>query len=173
MRNLTNQETEGIYVFGAESKFGEFFYKHPWYTTLFFFLALEFVVVCMENDFALVVKSTKLILPLLIANIIIARYFTKNYCYKVIIDKNNNTIEFYLMFNQGIIKERIAGVNIVVDRSCKIIISKRTFIVFAEMLHKIVPFLPEDTGINYVGFFGRLKKRDWDKTNRRLKPGGH
>ena len=171
MQKSLNKKIEEIYVFGVKSKIGEFFYKHPWYATMIFFLVIEVIVFFIEKDIGAIIKSTKIILPLLIANIVIARYFTRNYCYRVTIDKDNNTIKFYLMFNQGIIKEKITGVNVIIDNNCKIIINKKSFKVFAEMMHKIVAFLPEETEISYIGFFGRLKEKDWDRTNRKLKPG--
>jgi hypothetical protein len=171
MEKSIDQRIEGKYIFGVKSKIGEFFYKHPWYATMIFFVVIEVTVFFIEKDLGAIIKSTKIILPLLIGNMVIARYFTRNYCYRVTIDKDNKTIIFYLMFNQGIIKEKINRVNVIIDKNCKIIINKKTFIVFAEMMHKIVAFLPENTEINYIGFFGRLKEKDWDKTNRTLKPG--
>ena len=166
-----DEKIKGIYIFGVKSKLGEFFYKHPWYTTMIFFIMIEAIVFLIQKDIGAIIKSAKIIFPLLIGNMVIARYFTRNYCYRVTIDKNNDTIIFNLMFNQGIVEEKINGVNVIIDKNCKIVTKNKTFIVYAEMMHKIIAFLPEDTEIDYVGFFGRLKKKDWEKTNRRLKPG--
>ena len=138
---------------------------------IIFFLTIEIIVFLVEKKFGAIIKSTIIILPILIGNMAIVRYFIRNYCYLVKIDKNNNTIKFYLMFNQGIIKEKIIDASVIIDKKCRIIINKKEFIVFAGMVHEIVALLPENTRIDYVGFFGRLKQKDWIRTNRSLKPG--
>ena len=167
----SNRQTCSDSSFGIDSKFGEFFFRYPWYMAFIFFLLIETVIVIVERNFEVFLKSSILLLSVLIINLLIAHLFTRNYCYKVIINNNQKKISFFPFFNRGRKSERIDEVKVVIHRTCDLLIHNNTYTVLPGLIHEIVTYLPRDTVIEYFGFFGHMKERAWDKSNNRLTPG--
>ncbi len=168
---LNNKEKDNVVVFGTKSNYTEFIFKYPWMAMLILFLTLEGVTFSIDRDIELLLKPIVIVLPLFVAITALAQYLTSHHCYKVAIDKNRHVIKFYLMFNRGIVEKKIQDVKIVIDNNCKIIINGHFFVVFVEILHRLVSYLPEDTEISFVGFWGRFKENDWRRRNLKLEPG--
>lgn len=167
----SNRQTYNDFSFGIDSKFGEFFFRHPWHMAFIFFLLIESTIVLVERNFVVFIKSSILLLSVLIINLLIAHLFTRNYCYKVIININQNKIIFFPFFNQGRKSEKIDEVKVVIHRTCDLLVHNNKYTILPSLIHEIVAYLPRDTTIEYFGYFGHMKERAWDKNNNRLTPG--
>ena len=161
------------YIFGIQSKPVEFLCKYPWISMLATLLLVGILISISEYKLIAKIKSTSIVFFILIINTLIMSKLTKNYSYKTKIDKKDNSITFYLMFNRGIYTESIKKPKIIIDHNCKIVLKNRNYVVFAEMIHKIAQFFPIDTEVEYKGFFGKIKKREWSRKNRLISPGLH
>ena len=171
MQPLNNNQENSVLVFGVKSKFSEFIFKYPWMAMLILFVVLVGVTFSIDRDIEWLLKPVIVVLPIFVAITAVAQYFTRYHCYKVVIDKNRNVINFYFMFNRGIVEEEIRDVKVVVDKTCNIIIAEKKFIVFVEIIHKLVSYFPENTKISFVGFWGHFKEKDWRRRNIKLEPG--
>jgi len=159
------------YSFGIDSNFGTFLFRYPWHTTFIIFLVVEGLVFFFEPNLIAIAKTTMLVLPILFVNLLIVNYFSKNYCYKVIINTQQKSIKLYPFFNRGVKNEHLENVKVVIHKTCDLAINNSTYTVFPTTLHEIVPYLPKNTEVFFSGFFGRIKKRDWERRNINLTPG--
>ena len=159
------------YIFGIDSYFGICFFRYPWRITLIIFLIVEILVFLLDHNLSALVKTSILFSLILIINMLIVYIFSREYCYKIIIDTHQKSIRLYRFFNRGVKSEQLNNVKVVVHGTCDIVINNNTYTVFPAVLHDIIPYLPKKTEITFSGFFGRIKKRDWERRNINLTPG--
>ncbi len=159
------------YIFGFQSKPSEFLFKHPWISMLFTLFLIGILISISDYKIGARIKTTSIISFILLINTFIMSKLTKKHSYKIKIDSTKKLITFYLMFNRGIHTEKIKRPKIIVDHNCKIIFENRTYVVFTELINKIAQHFPIDTEVQYQGFFGRFKKREWSKRNKLISPG--
>ena len=112
-----------------------------------------------------------IVLPILSANLLIANILSKNYCYKIILDTDQKSVQFYHFFNRGVKIESLNDVKVVIHKTCDLVINNNIYTIFPGVLHEIIPYLPQNTEVIFSGIFGRMKKRAWEKQNTNLTPG--
>ena len=158
-------------TFGIDSKFGVFFFRYPWRTAFILILIIEVLIIFIDSNFENVIRSGILLSFVFLFNLIIAFLFTKNHCYKILIDNDQDSIKFFKFFNRGVKTESLNDVRIIVHKTCDLVFSSNIYTVFPGLLHEIVPYLPRDTKVEFSGFFGRIKKKDWERRNINITPG--
>ena len=146
-------------TFGIDSKFGAFFFRYPFYTAFIFFLLIEIVIVLIEWDLEVFLRSAILLSSVLLLNLLVAYHFTNNYCYKIIVDTDQKSVQFYLFFNRGVKTEGLNDVKVVIHKTCDLVINTNSYTIFPGVLHEITPYLPQNTEVIFSGIFGRIKKR--------------
>jgi len=162
---------DGTYIFGVRSKCAIFIFRYPWRAMIFLLVTNNLLCFLVSREIIWLIKPIPVCLPTASFFVALLWYFKSTFCYKVIIDKKRNKIKFYYMFNRGAIEKEIQNIKIVINKECNIIIDNMTFAVLPEIIHDIVAFLPQDTAIQYVGFFGRYNEKAWKNRNMEFKPG--
>ena len=164
-------QKDNYLTFGIESKSGSFFFRFPWYTAFIFFLLVEIVIFLIERNFEVLLRSAILLLTIIFLNLLIAYKFTKNYCYKIQINIDQDTIKFFKFFNHGTNIENLKNVGIIVHKTCDLVFHDNSYTVFPKTLQDNIPYLPRNTEVVFSGFFGKLKQKDWKRRNINLTPG--
>ena len=156
------------FIFGIESKPLKFFFRFPWQTIFILFIISCIIVYIFERDFIELVRATSIIIPLLVINLLITRYFFKNFCYKIAINKPRKTITFYHFFKRGVKTEKLSNIKIIIHRNCDLIINENKYSIFPSIFHDIIDHLPETTEVQFTGIFGHYKKWEWKKRNKKI-----
>ena len=160
---------DGIHTLGIKSRFGEFIFKHPWYSMTILLVTIGGLSLILDKGGEKFVLAIKILVPIFIGTTVIMRFFHRNSCYRVIIDNNDGIMKFFLMFNQGVVEAKMSDIKVVIDRNINCIVNERKFVIMNHLLHDLVALLPEKTEIKFVGFFGRQLEKELIKTNRRIR----
>lgn len=163
---ITNQDQKDSsrYTFGIKSKFGERILNHPWLSITILIFVTGCVTFVIDKNLDKLLWSLQIVSPVLFSITAIARFIHRNFCYRVVIDREHETISFYLMFNQGIFEAKINDIKVILDRHFNCMVNERKFVIQDNLLHSVVGLLPESTEIKFVGFFGRHWKKELIRT---------
>jgi hypothetical protein len=165
---ITKAEDEKIHTLGIKSRFGEFIFKYPWYSMIFFLVILGGLIFAIDKSGEKSILAIKTIAPIFIGTTAIMRFFHRNSCYKLIINENDKIIQFFLMFNQGVFETKLSNTKVIIDRNINCVVNGRKFKIMNHLLHDVVALLPEETEIEFAGFFGKQVEKELIKTDREL-----
>lgn len=165
------QEKEKYFTFGIKSTIGEFIFKHPWHAMSILLAICAVLIFSINEDLEKQMRAIKVIIICALSITAIMRFIHKNTCYKIIIDKSNNLINFYLMFNQIDKNIKTEDIKVLINRNINLIANNKKYVIWKESLHDIVSLLPANTEINFIGVFGKELENELINTNKRLKPG--
>jgi hypothetical protein len=154
------------HILGVKSRFGDFIFRHPWYSMIFLLFLLGGLILALDKGGEKSILAIKIIAPIFIITTAIMRLFHRNSCYKLIIDDNAKIIQLYLMFNKEIFETKLSNIKIIIDRNINIVVNGKKFKFMNHLLHDVVALLPEETEIKFVGFFGRQLEKELIKTDR-------
>lgn len=160
---------EKIHTLGIKSRFSEFIFKHPWYSMIFLLIILGGLIFALDKGGEKSILAIKIIAPIFLATTAIMRFLHRNSCYKLIINDNDNIIQLFLMFNQGIFETKLSNIKVIIDRNINCVANGRKFKIMNHLLHDIIALLPEETEIEFVGFLGRQLEKELIKTDRGLR----
>lgn len=166
---LKKSDYEKIHTLGVKSRYGEFIFNYPWYSMIFLLVILGGLIFGIDKGGEKSILAIKIIAPIFIGTTAIMRFFHRNSCYKLIIDENNNIIQLFLMFNQGVFETKLSNIKIIIDRNINCVVNGRKFKIMNHHLHDVVALLPEETEIEFVGFFGRQLEKELIMANRELR----
>jgi hypothetical protein len=168
-KRLKKSDDEKIHTLGIESRFGEFICKYPWYSMIFLLFIFGVLILVLDKGGEKSILAIKIIVPIFIGTTAFMRFFHRNLCYKLIIDDNDKIIQLYLMFNQGVYETELSNIKVIIDRNINCVVNGRKFKIINHLLHDFIALLPEETEIEFVGFFGRQLEKELIKTDRELK----
>ncbi len=166
MNNKPTNSKHEIYTFGVKSSFGEFLSKHPWYSMIISLITLGPLIFYLDNGGERSIIAMKILLPLFISVTAIMRFFHRNLCYRIVINKIKKRISFCLVFNQGIVTAKTSDVAIIIDRNVNLVVDGRKFVIMNNLLHDVVAILPNDTKIKFVGIWGKLWEKELNLTDK-------
>jgi len=169
MNNKPTNSQHEIYTFGVKSSFGEFIFKYPWYSMIISLIVLGCLIFYLDNSGERSIIAMKILLPLFISVTAVMRFFHRNLCYRIVINKTKKTISFCLVFNQGIVTAKTKNLEVIIDRNVNLVVDGRKFIIMNNLLHDVVAVLPNDTKIKFVGIWGKLWEKELNLTNRSLR----
>ena len=136
---------------------------------IFLLIILGGLIFALDEGIEKSIFAIEILSPIFVVTTAIMRFFHRNLCYKLIIDENDKIIKFYLMFNQRVIKTKFSNIKIVIDRNINCVFNGKKYKIMNHLLHDVVELLPEETEINFVGFFGRQLEKELIKSNRKLR----
>lgn len=160
---------EKIHILGIKSRFGEFIFKRPWYSMIILLIILGALFFALDKGGEKSILAIKIIAPIFIGTTAIMRFFHRNSCYKLIINDNDNIIQLFLMFNQGIFETKLSNIKVIIDRNINCVVNGRKFKIMNHLLHDIVALLPEETEIEFIGFLGKQLEKELIKTDQELR----
>jgi hypothetical protein len=166
---LKKSDYEKIHALGIKSWYGEFIFKHPWYSMIILLVILGGLIFAIDKGGEKSILAIKIIAPIFIGTTAIMRFFHRNSCYKLIIDENDKRIKLFLMFNQGVFETKLSNIKIIIDRNINCVVNGRKFKIMNHLLHDVVSLLPEETEIEFVGFLGRQLEKELIMANRELR----
>lgn len=142
--------------------------RYPWRAMVVLLAATGCLLFCFDNGGGKWILAMKILLPLSVITTATMRFFHRNSCYRMIMNNRNKTIKFYLMFNQNLIDVRMRDVKLVIDRNINFVVNRRKVVVMIMncFLGDIVTLLPEETEIEFVGFWGRKLEEKLVKTGK-------
>jgi hypothetical protein len=165
-KKLKISDDEKIHTLGIKSRFGEFIFKYPWFSMIFLLIILGGLIFALDKGGEKSILAIKIIAPIFIGTTAIMRFFHRNSCYKLVIDDNDKIIQLFLMFNQGVFETKFSNIKVLVDRNINCVVNGRKFKIMNHLLHDIVALLPEETEIEFIGFFGKQLEKELIKTDR-------
>jgi uncharacterized membrane protein (Fun14 family) len=152
-----------VIVVGTTSSFGKFVCNYP-VSLMFILLAIGEVVGFLDGaDASKLLRCLLIPLGVYLPLILIMYILSNKWCYKIELDKPNNTIVFYRICNRVPCIFKFSTINIVVNAYCHILIDEHDFILHADYIHDFVSYLPKDTVIEYKGTLGKSKEKHWLK----------
>ena len=71
------------HLLGVKSRFGDFIFRHPWYSMIFLLFLLGGLVLALDKGGEKSILAIKIIAPIFIITTAIMRLFHRNSCYKL------------------------------------------------------------------------------------------
>jgi hypothetical protein len=161
---MSNSNT--VHVFGIKSKYLEKIINHPWISMCVILILALVVPYMIEGDAEKTIRAIKILTPIVIICTALMRLSQRNSCYRVIIDENKKTISLFRTFTQEIITESLDNVKVKIDRYINLIVNGRTLFLDNRTFYKTAAYLPSNTEIEFIGFFGRSLEKEWIKHER-------
>ena len=162
-------DDEKIHTIGIKSRFGEFIFKHPWYSMIILLFLLGGLILALDKGSTKSILAIKIIAPVFISTTAMMSFFHRNSCYKLIIDDNVKIMQLYLMFNKEIFETNLSDIKVIIDRNINCVVNGKKFKIMNHLLHDFVALLPEETEIKFVGFFGRQLEKEFIKNDREFR----
>jgi hypothetical protein len=165
------EQDKEIVIVGATSKFGVFILRYPLKVMLIIVIASETFLFMAGDDIDHLLRGLWIQLLAYGPMILLVFITSKKWCYRIEINKSNNTIVFYRLFNREVHTFRLEKIKIVIGAYCHILINDSEFILHAQYIHDLVSYIPKDSIIEYKGRFGKWQGREWERNNKPLIPG--
>jgi hypothetical protein len=156
-------KSKDLIVVGTTSKLGNFIFKYPARAMIIILLFGETAEFMVGVNLRQLVMILFILLSVFLPLLLLVYLAGNKWCYKIEIDKSNNTIIFYRLFNRGVHTFKIDGIKIIIKSYCHIFIGGSEFILHADFIHDLVSHLPKDTVIEYKGPLGKYKEHHWEK----------
>jgi len=149
-----------LIVVGTTSKLGNYFFKYPIRVILIFIIFGETVAFMDGADAAYLWRAFYVPLYVYIPVLFVLYLAGNKVCYKIEIDRSNNSITFYRIFNRGgACTFSLNKIKIVVGPwQFHIVADGSEFILYYQYIHELVSYLPKSTVIEYIGFLGNNMK---------------
>jgi hypothetical protein len=156
----TNKE---IIIAGSKSKLCSFICKYPLLSTLIVIMCWEAFAFLCGADINHLLRGLMLLLIVFLPAVLLMYALSNKWCYRIELDKSNDTIIFYRLCNRAVQALKFKRTNIVINSYCHIFIGDCEYILHANYIHDLVSFLPKDTVIEYKGQIGKYKEKHWLK----------
>ena len=156
---------------GVRSKIGGYICKYPWRVALILTIIGVILAFLLGGTLSELIRGAMIVALAFYIMISALFLFTRNWCYRIEIDKSNDSIIFYRLFNRGTRAFGLERIKIFISAYCHIYVENSDFILHAAFIHDLVSYLPKDTVVEYKGRIGKWKEKDWEKCNRPLIPG--
>jgi hypothetical protein len=157
-----SQKQLGTHLFGEKSKLANWVLNHPFHVAMFLTL--------IGCSIAVVDKATQI--PVLIKYEVVIfgmafflRFYCRNLCYRVEIDRLSEKIKFYRCFNKGVVEAPLHSVEFVFDKHFACYYAGERFTIFNEYMADIAEVLPPEMDIRFAkGLYARFMKKQVEKT---------
>lgn len=160
-----------VVIVGATSKLGVFICKYPLGVMLIILFVGEMFAFMTGADTNHLLRGPLLLLSVCIPIILIVFIMSKKWCYRIEINKSNNTINFYRLFNRGVCSFPLVRIKIIIGAWCHICVEDAEFILHYVYIHDLVSYIPKDSMVEYKGRVGKLTEQEWNRNNKPLIPG--
>ena len=135
------------------------------------FAFAEIVIFILEQNIMFLIDSAKAIFVFLIILLPSMNLLLRAWCYKIEINNTTNMITFYRFFNRGVHKFRMDNISIIIGGTSNIYVDNERFVLHDAFIHDLVAYLPSNTQIEYKGFRGNQKRRNWEEGGTPFIPG--
>ncbi len=156
-----SQKQLGPHLFGEKSKLGNWVLNHPFHVVVFLTLIVcSIVVVDKATQIRVLIKLEVFIFGLAF----FLRFYCRNLCYWVEIDRLSEKITFYRCFNKGVVEAPLRSVEFIFDKHFACYYAGERFAIFNEYMADIAGVLPPEMDIRFAkGLYARYMKKQFEK----------
>ena len=167
---LTTLEHNNKILIGINNRYIQLPFVHPWLTFFPIYLFIIFIS-SINYNFDRMILTIFISLPVCILIILFVVIYHRRTCYKLVINRATKKVTFHLMFSKTAIVTSLDNISIQIGREIKIHINNESYRIFTETLHDVVSYLPINTEIVFLGFFGKQFQKELERKNKPLTPG--
>ncbi len=159
-----------LIIVGTKSKVVFFIVNYPLLVMIIIVGSFEVFAFFYGEDVTHMLRGLMLLPAVLLPQVMLLYILSNKWCYKIEIDKTNNTINFYRICNRAMRTFLTKKMKVAIGAYCHIYINNADFILPEAYIHELVSYLPKDTVVEYKGALGKSKKKYWIKINKPLIP---
>jgi hypothetical protein len=142
------EQKKKIVIVGTTSKLSVFICKYPLKVLLIMIFVAELFALLSGADLKHLLRGPLLLLSVCVPIILIVFIMSKKWCYRIEINKSDNTINFHRLFNRRVCSFPLARIKIIVGAWCHIYVEGGEFILHYIFMHDLVSYIPKDSRHN-------------------------